>query len=326
MPVDLPLTAADVARAAARLEGVAHRTPVLRSRTLNGLAGASLLLKAENLQRVGAFKFRGAYNALASLEDSARARGVVAFSSGNHAQAVALAAALHNVRATILMPQDAPTLKLEATRGYGAEVVTYDRYRQDRAALAASLAQERDAEVIPPYDHPAVMAGQGTVARELLAEVPDLDVLVVPVGGGGLISGCAVAGRDARPDLSIVGVEPASRRAARDALATGDVVTVPVPRTILDGQQTPDVGHAPLAVMRHLVDRVVGVDDGDVVAAMRLLFERLKVVVEPSGASALAAVLAGTVAVRGQRVGIVLSGGNVDTARFAALTGRESTG
>jgi threo-3-hydroxy-L-aspartate ammonia-lyase len=290
---------------------VAHRTPVLTSRHLDETTGARLHLKAEQLQRVGAFKFRGAYNAVATLADETRANGVVAFSSGNHAQAVALAAAMHAIPATIVMPEDAPPIKVAATRGYGAEVVTYDRYTQDRIAIGEALAGERGATVIPPYDHPHVMAGQGTVALELLTDVPELDLLVVPVGGGGLISGCAVAARELRADIEVVGVEPADRRAARDAMERGEVVTLPVVHTLLDGQQTPSVGARPLAVMRALVDRVIGVTDAEVASAMRTLLTRTKQVVEPSGAAALAAVLAGHLDVRGRQVGVVLSGGNI---------------
>lgn len=315
----LPITLDDVHRAAHRLADLAHRTPVLTSRRLDERAGASLHLKAEHLQRAGAFKFRGATNAISSLDPAARGRGVVAFSSGNHAQAVALAARLFAVPATIVMPADAPAVKRDATLGYGAEVVSYDRYREDRRAIAVALANDRGATVIPPYDDPMVMAGQGTVALELLEQVPDLDLLVVPVGGGGLVSGCAVAARGLRPDIEVVGVEPAGRRAARDAMAAGDVVHVPVPHTFLDGQQTPEVGRGPLAVLRHAVDRVIGVEDVDAGRAVAWLATRTKQVVEPSGASALGAVLAGTVDVTGRRVGVVLSGGNVAPGMLADI-------
>ncbi len=308
---DLPIDADDVARAASRLHGIAHRTPVLTSRLWDEATGGRLFCKAEHLQRVGAFKFRGAYNAVAALDAATRRRGVVAFSSGNHAQAIALAAALHEVPATLVMPTDAPDVKLRATRRYGAEVVTYDRYGEDRAAIGAALAEDRGATVLPPFDHAEVMAGQGTVGRELVQQVPDLDLLVVPVGGGGLLSGCAVAVTAATGALEIVGVEPAARRAARDALAAGEVVEVDVPRTLLDGQQTTAVGHLPLAVLRSLVDRIIGVDDATVLAAVAELAAITKQVVEPSGASALAAVLAGGIDVRGRRVGVVLSGGNI---------------
>jgi threo-3-hydroxy-L-aspartate ammonia-lyase len=313
----LPVTLDDVRRAAARLDGVAHRTPVLTSRTLDGWAGGRLFLKGEHLQRVGAFKFRGAYNALAALDPAVRRRGVVAFSSGNHAQAVALAAALLGIPATIVMPTDAPPIKLAATRGYGAEVVTYDRYHEDRAAIATGIAEAREATLLPPFDHPEVIAGQGTAVLELLEEVPDLDLVVAPIGGGGLLAGSAVAADGLRPGIEVVGVEPAGRRAARDALARGEVVEVEVPRTVLDGQQTSHIGRLPLTILRALADRVEGVSDEDAFAAVRALATRAKQVVEPSGASAVAAVLAGIVPADGRRVGIVLSGGNIAPERLA---------
>jgi threo-3-hydroxy-L-aspartate ammonia-lyase len=253
---------------------------------------------------------------LASLDPASRAGGVVAFSSGNHAQAVALAAATLEMPAVIVMPTDAPPIKLAATRGYGAEVVTYDRYTEDRAAIAAALADERGAMLLPPFDHPDIIAGQGTAALELLEEVPDLDLLVVPTGGGGLLAGSAVAGRALRPDLEVVGVEPAARRAARDALASGRVVEVEVPRTVLDGQQTTHIGHLPLAIALRLVDRIEGVSDEVALGTVGALAVRCKQVVEPSGASALAAILAGIVPAGGRRVGVILSGGNIAPERL----------
>lgn len=323
-PDALPIDPDDVARAAARLDGVAHRTPVLTSRRLDGATSASLHLKAEHLQRVGAFKFRGGYNAVTALPRDVRTRGVVAFSSGNHAQAIALASALHGVSATIVMPSDAPSVKLAATRDYGAEVVTYDRYHDDRAAIGRRIAQERGATVIPPFDHPDVMAGQGTVGREFAEQVPDLDLLLVPIGGGGLLSGCAVAVTAALGDVEIIGVEPAGRPAARAAMAAGEVTEVEVPRTILDGQQTTHVGTRPLAVLRALVDRVVGVTDEEVLAAIRRLALTTKQVVEPSGAAGLAAALSGRVEVAGRRVGIVLSGGNLTPEVLSRALGTTS--
>lgn len=310
---------ADVEAAAARLEGVTHRTPVITSRSLDRLLDAQVYCKAENLQRVGAFKLRGAYNAIARLDADDRARGVFAYSSGNHAQAVALAAQLFDIPATLLMPEDAPPVKLAATRGYGADVVTYDRYHQDRDQLGRSLAAERGATLIPPFDHADVMAGQGTVALELLEQAGPLDLLLVPVGGGGLLAGCATVAAALAPGCEVVGVEPAVRTVARRAMATGEVVTEPVPRTIADGQQTTSIGALPLAVLRERVDRIVGVDDAAIRDAMRFLLERCKLVVEPSGASALAAALDGQVQTRGRRVGVVLSGGNVDVGRLHTL-------
>jgi len=312
----------DVRAAAMRLEGVAHRTPVLRSRTLDAWTGGELLLKAEHLQRMGAFKFRGAYNALAALDPRVRDRGVCAYSSGNHAQAVALSARLLDTRATIVMPADSPVAKLDATRAYGAEVVLYDRYAEDRAEVGRRLAEERGQALIPPFDDAHVMAGQGTAALELLEDTQRdgaLDLLVVCVGGGGLISGCATVAKALSPATRVVGVEPAVREIARRSLASGELIVDAVPETIADGQQGDRLGALTLAVMQERVDEIVGVSDDAIRAAMRVLFDRLKQVVEPSGASALAAILAGTIDVRGRRVGITLSGGNVGLERFLAL-------
>ncbi|HYT10012.1 MAG TPA: threo-3-hydroxy-L-aspartate ammonia-lyase [Mycobacteriales bacterium] len=313
----------DVRAAAERLAGVAHRTPVLTSRTVDELTGARLFAKAECFQRSGAFKFRGAYNAVASLDPEVRAPGVLTFSSGNHAQALALAARLHQVPAVIVMPHDAPAAKVAATRGYGAEVVGYDRYGADREQIGRALAAERGLTVIPPYDHLDVMAGQGTVALELVEQVGALDVLVVCVGGGGLISGCATAATVLSPGVRVVGVEPVAGDDVRRSLAAGHRVSVPVPRTIADGQQTTSPGELPFRVIQRLVSDIVLVSDQEIVAAMVLAFERMKVVLEPSGASALAALLAGRVSdVAGRRVGVTLSGGNIGAARFADLVGR----
>jgi threonine dehydratase len=310
--------------AAARLKGVAHRTPVLTSRTLDGLLGSHVFLKAENLQRMGAFKFRGGFNAVNSLTDAQRARGVVAFSSGNHAQAVALAAQLHGCRATIVMPHDAPSLKVAATRGYGAEVVVYDRYREDRAAIAARLVEEQGANLIPPFDDLRVMAGQGTAALELVQDVGALDALIVCAGGGGFLSGCAVAARHLLPGVRLFGAEPERGDDMLQSLRAGRIVSIDVPRTICDGQQTQAVGQHTFAVIRELVEDVLTVPDPVVVEAMRFAFERLKVVLEPSGACALAALMHHRDRFRGLRVGVTLSGGNVGTDRFVALlTGAE---
>ena len=307
----------DVAAAARRLEGVAHRTPVVTSRSLDRAADAAVFLKCENLQRVGAFKFRGAYNRIASLDAAARTRGVVAFSSGNHAQGVALAAALLGSPAAIVMPSDAPRGKLDATRGYGAEVVLYDRMREDRAALARRLADERGAALVPPYDDPAIVAGQGTVGDEFLSEIPDLDVLLVPLGGGGLLAGCSLAAIERRPDIEIYGVEPEAGDDWRQSLARGERVTIAVPQTIADGAQTTSPGVLTFPIVQKLARGAVTVSDDELRAAMRFAFERLKLVVEPTGALALAAVLQAKVATRGRRVGAILSGGNVDPATFA---------
>lgn len=310
---------ADIRAAANRLKGVAHRTPVLSSRTLNEMLGMQVLMKAENLQRMGAFKFRGGYNALNVLTDAQRARGVVTFSSGNHAQAIALAAQLHRCKATIVMPQDAPANKLAATRGYGAQVVTYDRYQQDRAAIAAQLVAEHDAVLVPPYDHLPVMAGQGTAALELIEDSGPLDALIVCAGGGGLLSGCAVAAKHLLPDIRVYGAEPERGNDMQRSLRSGAIVTIDVPRTICDGQQTQAVGQQPFEVIKALVTDVLTVPDRMVVDAMRFVFERLKVVLEPSGASALAALMLHHRQFAGQRVGVTLSGGNIGIERFVAL-------
>jgi threonine dehydratase len=310
----------DVQAAARRIDGVAHRTPVLTSRALDEAVGATVFLKAENLQRIGAFKFRGAYNAVASLSDDERARGVATVSSGNHAQALALAARLHGAHAAILMPDDAPPNKLAATEGHGAEVIRFDRYGQDREELLAELVAERGHVPIHPYDDERVMAGQGTVALELIEDAGPLDVLLVCVGGGGLISGCATAAKALLDDVRVVGVEPEAGDDTRRSLAAGERVKIPVPRTIADGQQLPQPGELTFPVIRERVDAVELASDEEIVRAMRFLFERLKTVAEPSGACALAALLAGRVGgVSGLRVGVTISGGNVTAERFAEL-------
>lgn len=317
---------ADVDAAARRLAGVAHRTPVLRSAHLDELAQAEVHVKAECFQRTGSFKFRGAYNALAAMADAERARGVVTVSSGNHAAAVALAARLFGVPATVVMPADAPANKRAATEGYGATVVPYDRYTEDREAKGRAVAAELGAVLVAPYDQAEVMAGQGTLAAELFDEVPELDVLVVCVGGGGLIAGCATVARSVaeargRP-VEVVGVEPEASDDHRRSLAAGRRVGLDaVPRSIADGQLATIPGRLTFAVNRRRVDRFVTVSDAQIVATMRTLFERVKVVAEPSGASALAAVLAGTVGRPGARIGVTLSGGNIDVERFRSLTG-----
>jgi threonine dehydratase len=321
MTTPLPITLTDVRDAAARIEGVAHRTPVLRSRTLDELVGAEVFLKCENFQRVGAFKFRGAYNAASRLAPDQLAKGIAAYSSGNHAQAVALAARELGSTAVILMPEDAPQSKRDATAGYGAEIVTYDRYTADRAALAAALAADRGLTLIPPYDHPHVMAGQGTTALELIDEVGELDALVVPVGGGGLIAGSATAAKGVQPGIRVIGVEPAAGDDTKQSLAAGRRITVPVPHTIADGQALAVPGELTFAVNQRLVDEIALVADDEIRDAMRLAFERMKIVVEPSGAIGLAALLAGRIERTPRRVGVIVSGGNVDARRFAALCG-----
>jgi threonine dehydratase len=315
------LSLTDVRAAADRIAGVAHRTPVLTSRTLDERVGAQVFLKAENLQRIGAFKFRGAFNAISRLTPEQLRYGVAAYSSGNHAQAVALAARIAGTKAVILMPADAPPTKLAATRGYGAEVVEYDRYTQDRAALAKELATERGLTLIPPYDHYDVMAGQGTVALELIEEVGHLGALLVPVGGGGLMAGCATAATMMSPGIRMIGVEPAAGDDHARSLAAGERVEIDVPRTIADGQAISTPGELTFAVNRRLVDSFELVSDEEILVAMAFAFERLKIVLEPSGASALAALLAGRIRGLPERVGVVLSGGNVGLDRFVELLG-----
>jgi threonine dehydratase len=312
---ELPIGIGDVRAAAARLDGVVHRTALVRSRTLDARAGAPVVLKPESLQRAGAFKFRGATNALAVLRPAA----VCTVSSGNHAQALALAAREAGIPATILMPADAPASKRAATEGYGAEVIAFDRYGEDRDALVAALAAQRGLTVVHPYDEPLVMAGAGTAGLELAEDAGELDTVLVPCGGGGLLSGVAPAVKALSPATRVLGVEPEAGDDTARSLRAGERVRIDVAPTIADGQQLPTPGARPFAVIRALVDDVVTVSDAEIVAAMRFAFERLKLVLEPSGASALAALLAGRAGHRGGTVGVVLSGGNVDAARFASL-------
>ncbi len=311
---------ADVEAAAARLEGVAHRTPVVTSRQFDELTGAQAFFKCENLQRMGAFKFRGAYNALDSLSPDARKRGVVAFSSGNHAQAVALAGQLLGIHATIVMPADAPAVKVAGTRGYGADVVFYDRAAgQSREDVAARIAAEKGATVIPPFNHPHVIAGQGTAAKELIEDVGALDDLYVCCGGAGLLSGCAIAARHLSPGIRVVGVEPAGGDDAARSFRTKTLQRVENPQTIADGARTQSLGDITFALVLEHVQDIVTVTDTQIVEAMRFLWERMKLVVEPTGALATAAVMAPGAPVRARRVGIILSGGNVDLKAVARL-------
>jgi threo-3-hydroxy-L-aspartate ammonia-lyase len=321
--MDLSINYADIQSAAVRLAGTAHRTPVATSRTANQRTGAELFFKCENLQRMGAFKFRGAYNALSQFTPEQRRAGVVAFSSGNHAQAIALSGRLLGIPATIVMPNDAPLMKVDATRGYGAEVQLYNRYKEDREAIGRQLADERGMTLIPPFDHPHVMAGQGTAALELIEDAGSLDVLLVCVGGGGLISGCVVAAKHALPQCRVIGVEPEAGNDAQQSLRRGEIVHIDVPQTIADGAQTQAPGRLTFPVIRALVDDVLTVTDRQLVLTMRFFAERMKMVVEPTGCLAAAAVLEGLLDVRGQRVGIIISGGNVDVDRYAELLKRD---
>ena len=309
----------DVAAAAERLEGRAHRTPVLRSRTADAALGAQLFFKCENFQRMGAFKFRGGYNALARFTPEQRRRGALAFSSGNHAQAVALAARMLEMPAVIVMPQDAPAAKLAATHEYGAEVVLYDRFTQDREAISRQLATERGMTLIPPFDHADVIAGQGTAAKELFDEVGELDHLFVCLGGGGLLSGSALSARAMSPQCKVYGVEPEAGNDGQQSLQSGRRVKIEVPRTIADGAQTQQLGELTFEVIRRDVDAIFTATDGQLVDAMRFYAERMKMIVEPTGCLSLAGAQHSGVDFSGTRIGILISGGNVDLKRFSEL-------
>jgi threonine dehydratase len=309
----------DVAAAAARIEGHAHRTPVLRSRTADEEFGAEIFFKCENLQRMGAFKFRGAFNALAKFDERQRRAGVVAFSSGNHAQAIALAARILGMPATIVMPHDAPAAKVAATKGYGGQVVIYDRYQDDREQIGRDLAEKHGLTLIPPYDHPDVIAGQGTAAKELYEEVGPLDAFFAPMGGGGLLSGSALATRALSPQCRIYGVEPEAGNDGQQSFRSGEIVHIDTPKTIADGAQTQHLGQHTFPIIRREVDDVFTASDAQLVEAMRFFATRMKLVVEPTGCLGFAAAREMKAQLRGQRIGVLLSGGNVDVERFGAL-------
>ncbi|KRC26583.1 threo-3-hydroxy-L-aspartate ammonia-lyase [Acidovorax sp. Root219] len=314
----LPLpTYADVVSAAQRLAGVAHRTHVLRSNMADALLGTQVFFKCENQQRTGSFKFRGAYNTLSHFTEAQRERGVLAFSAGNHAQAIALSARLLDMPAVIVMPEDAPTAKMAATREYGAQVVTYDRYTEDREAISQRLAEERGMTLVPPFDHPHVIAGQGTAAKELLEEMPDLDYLFVCVGGGGLLAGSLLAAEALAPNCRVVGVEPEAGNDGQQSFRTGQLVQIPTPHTIADGAQTRSLGQITFPIIQRLAEDIVTATDEQLVEALRFFAERMKLVVEPTGALAFAGARHGSVDVHGAKVGILISGGNVDMARYA---------
>lgn len=309
----------EVRAAQARISGIAHRTPVLTSRTADERSGASLFFKAENLQRGGAFKFRGAYNAIAALDADARKRGVVAFSSGNHAQAVAYAARLQGITATIVMPSDAPSVKVAGTKGYGAKVVFYDRYAEDRVEITARIASDTGAAIIPPFDHPHIVAGQGTAALELFEEVGHLDLLFVPLGGGGLLAGSALAANAMSPGCRVVGVEPEAGNDGQQSLRKGEIVTIPVPKSIADGALTTALGRHNFPIIQDKVADIVTASDVQLVESMRFFAERMKIVVEPTGCLGAAAAMAAASDIGGKRVGIILSGGNVDLAALGGF-------
>src|SRR5476649_1674254 len=312
-------TYADVAAAAERIAGHAHKTPVITSRTVNEEFGAEVFFKCENLQRMGAFKFRGAFNALSQFDEQQRRAGVVAFSSGNHAQAIALSAQLLGIPATIIMPEDAPAAKIAATRGYGGNVVLYDRYTQDREQIGRELAEKQGMTLIPPYDHPDVIAGQGTAAKELFEEVGPLDVLFVCLGGGGLLSGSALATRALAPDCKLYGVEPEAGNDGQQSFRSGQIVHIDTPKTIADGAQTQHLGDLTFAIIKRDVDDILTASDEQLVDTMRFYAERMKMVVEPTGCLSLAAARQIKDQLKGQRVGIIISGGNIDISRYAAL-------
>lgn len=309
----------DVAAAAARLDGHAHRTPVMTSRTIDEALGAQVFFKCENLQRMGAFKFRGAFNALSRFDATQRRHGVVAFSSGNHAQAIALSARILGIPATIVMPHDAPAAKMAATRGYGGNVVTYDRYTEDREQIGRALAEKHGLTLVPPYDHADVMAGQGTAAKELFDEVGPLDAVFTPLGGGGLLSGTALATRALSPHAKLYGVEPEAGNDGQQSFRSGSIVHIDTPRTIADGAQTQHLGNLTFPILRRDVDDILTATDAELVDCMRFFATRMKIVVEPTGCLSLAAARRMKDELKGKRVGIVISGGNVDLENFCAL-------
>jgi threo-3-hydroxy-L-aspartate ammonia-lyase len=315
----MSITYEDVVAAAGRIEGHAHRTPVLTSRIANEELGAEIFFKAENMQRMGAFKFRGGFNALSRFNEAQRKAGVVAFSSGNHAQAIALSAKLLGIPATIIMPEDAPASKIAATRGYGGNVVTYDRYKEDREAIGRKLAEEKGMTLIPPYDHADVIAGQGTAAKELFEEVGELDYFFVCLGGGGLLSGSALATRALSPTCKLYGVEPEAGNDGQQSFRSGAIVHIDTPKTIADGAQTQHLGSLTFPIIKRDVDDILTVSDAELVDAMRFFASRMKIVVEPTGCLGFAAARKMKEALRGKRVGVLISGGNVDIERFAAL-------
>jgi threonine dehydratase len=312
-------TYADVDAAAERIDGHAHHTPVLTSRTVDEALEARVFFKCENFQRMGAFKFRGAFNALSCFDARQRKAGVVAFSSGNHAQAIALSARLLGMPATIVMPHDAPASKVQATRGYGGEVIVYDRYREDREAIGRRLAEERGMTLIPPYDHPDVIAGQGTAAKELIEEVGELDALFVCLGGGGLLSGSALAAKALSPQCRLYGVEPEAGNDGQQSLRRGEIVHIETPQTIADGAQTQHLGHLTFEIIRRDVDDILTANDAELVECMRFFATRMKMIVEPTGCLGFAAARRLSRHVAGRRVGVIVSGGNVDLERFSAL-------
>jgi threonine dehydratase len=309
----------DVVSAAKRIDGAARRTPVMTSRMADEEFGAELFFKCENFQRIGAFKFRGAYNALSRFDEKQRAGGVVAYSSGNHAQAIARSAQLLGIAATIVMPTDAPTSKMEATRGYGATVVTYDRYKEDRDAIGRKLAEEKGMTLIPPFDHPDIIAGQGTAAKELFEEVGELDALFVCLGGGGLLAGSALSAKALSPDCKLYGVEPEAGNDGQRSFREGRIIRIPAPKTIADGAQTLALGELTFPIIQRDVTDILTVSDADLVASMGFFASRMKMIVEPTGALGFSGARKMAGDLKGKRVGVIISGGNVDLAQFAEM-------
>ena len=312
----------DVVSAARQIEGHAHHTPVFTSSTIDRETGAQFFFKCENFQRIGAFKFRGAFNALSRFNGEQKKRGVLAFSSGNHAQAIALAAKLLGIGATIIMPEDAPAAKLEATRGYGAKVVTYNRYTEDRDALSNKLADEGGLTLIPPFNHPDIIAGQGTATKELIEEVGPLDALFVCLGGGGLLAGSALAAKALSPSCDVYGVEPEAGNDGQQSFRSGKIVHINVPKTLADGAQTQALGDMTFAVIRNTVRDILTVSDDELVQGMKFFASRMKMIVEPTGCLAFAGALQKAPTLKGKRVGVIVSGGNVDLDKFAALVSK----
>lgn len=310
----------DIVKAQECIRGAVRHTPVMTSRTANSLANADLYFKCENFQCGGAFKFRGAYNALAQLTPEQKTKGVIAYSSGNHAQAIALAANMMNMRSVVLMPEDAPSMKIAAARGYGAEIIFYNRYKEDRESIVKQLAEAQELTLVPPYDCPKVIAGQGTAAKELFDEVKNLDMLIAPVGGGGLLSGCAIVAKALNPSCLVIGVEPEAGNDAQQSLRNGRIIHIETPKTIADGAQTQHLGNYTFPLLQRYVDEVVTVSDAKLVEAMTFFASRMKMLVEPTGCLAAAAAFSHAVPVRGKKVGIIVSGGNIDIARFSELT------
>jgi threo-3-hydroxy-L-aspartate ammonia-lyase len=316
--LNLP-TYSDIVDAAERMKGIAHRTPVLTSITANTLTGAELFFKCENYQRMGAFKFRGAYNSIAQFSVTQRKNGVATYSSGNHAQAIALSAKLLGVSATIVMPDDVPASKVAATKGYGGKVIMYDRYKEDREEIGKRLAEERGLTLIPPYDHPHVMSGQGTAAKELIEEVGKIDYLFVCLGGGGLLSGSALSAKALNPQCKVIGVEPEAGNDGQQSFRKGKIVTIAVPKTIADGAQTTHLGQYTFPVIQKYVDDILTVTDQQLLSTMRFFAQTMKMVVEPTGCLAATAAMSGVLPVKGKKVGVIISGGNVDLEVFARM-------